>query len=240
MYLDTEPNSVSEYQIDFSLQGIISGSIRGSPLILTSFPFGLIFGVLAKQTGLSLQESVFMSGAVFAGSAQIIALGLWKTPLPIFAIIITTFFINMRMMLMGATLRSWFGKLPAWQAYLSLAFLTDGGWALTLQEFKEKRYNGAFLIGNGITLFICWILSTALGFAVGTFIEQPAKFGLDFFVTAAFLSLIVGKWNGRRDIFPWCVAAIAALIVYQLIPGNWYILAGGLSGSLSGAIKNDE
>ena len=43
-------------------------------------------------------------------------------------------------------------------------------------------------------------------------------------------------WRGKSDIVPWMVAAVAAMVAARLIPGNWYILIGGLVGSFAGAV----
>ena len=43
-------------------------------------------------------------------------------------------------------------------------------------------------------------------------------------------------WKGKGDLIPWLVAALAAIVSAKLIPGNWYIIIGGLLGSLAGAI----
>jgi len=42
-------------------------------------------------------------------------------------------------------------------------------------------------------------------------------------------------FRGRRDLAPWAVAIIVALVAKALIGGNWYIVVGGLTGGLFGA-----
>src|SRR6266481_2121664 len=75
---------------------------RGSlPLGVGVATYGLVFGVLARQAGLSVIEVVFMSGLVFTGSAQFVALTLWGPAPPIFAVTAATFIVNLRYILMG-------------------------------------------------------------------------------------------------------------------------------------------
>jgi predicted branched-subunit amino acid permease len=78
--------------------------------------------------------------------------------------------------------------------------------------------------------------STVVGRLVGALIDDPARYGLDFAFTATFLALLLGMWRGRMDIVPWAVAALAAIAASRLIDGNWYIIIGGIAGSLAGAI----
>ena len=48
--------------------------------------YGLAFGVLADQAGLSLVATVMMSALVSSGSAQIVALQIWAEPIPLVAL----------------------------------------------------------------------------------------------------------------------------------------------------------
>ena len=47
------------------------------PVAISVAAYGVVWGVLAKQAGLSMFEVLLMSGLVFAGSAQFVALDLW-------------------------------------------------------------------------------------------------------------------------------------------------------------------
>ena len=99
--------------VTFTRAGALAGARRTVPLGVSAFAVGAVFGVLARQAGLGLPEALLMSALVFAGSAQFVALGLWATPLPVLAIVLTTLVVNLRHVLMGAALRSWLARLPA-------------------------------------------------------------------------------------------------------------------------------
>lgn len=210
--------------------------MQSLPIIISVIPFGLIFGVMARQTHLlDVASTTLMSAAVFAGSSQLVALSLWQLPLAVASIVTTTFLVNLRLTLMSASLRPWFEKLSVWQAYGSLLFLTDAGWALQLQEFQEDEPNASFLIGNGIAQYLVWVSSSISGYWLGAAITSPERWGLDFVVPASFLALLIGLWRGKSDALPWLSAVIAAFAASQMIPGNWFIIIGGLTGSLTGA-----
>ncbi len=230
----------SDGNLTFNAAGFLAGITKSLPMLIAGIPFGLVFGVMARQTDLSIGETALMSGMVFAGTAQLVALSLWHAPLPVLSIVLTTFLVNLRYILMSASLRPYFEKLSVWQSYGSMLVLSDGGWALQLQEFSEGRRNGAFLLGNGIAQYFEWVSSSVLGFWLGAAIREPEKWGLDFVVPASFLALLVGMWRGKSNILPWTVAIIASLISSKLLAGNWFILIGGLAGSLTGAFLNGE
>lgn len=227
-----------EEPLPFTHAGLVAGARQSIPVIFSTFAYGLVFGVLARQAGLSLPEALLMSALVFAGASQLIALGLWATPLPTLAIVLTTFIVNLRYLLMGAALRPWFSRLPARKAYSSVFLMADENWALTMGAFAKDDPDGAFLLGGGVTLFVSWLSATLVGQLAGAFIPDPQRLGLDFAFTAVFLALLVGMWKGASDLLPWLAAAAVAVAAAHWLPGEWYILLGGLAGSLVGALRH--
>ena len=223
----------SEEPVAFDLKGGVAGARRVLPIALSVCAYGLVFGVLAQQARLSLLEVLLMSGLVFAGSAQLIVLSLWAMPLPIAAILLTTLIVNLRNLLLGAAISPWFSRLPPLKAYTSIFFLADENWALTMGEFAQGKRNAAFLLGSGLVLYVAWVGSTVVGRTLGDVVHDPARFGLDFAFTAVFLSLLVGLWKGKADLIAWVAAAIVAVAAAHVLPGKWYILLGGLAGSVA-------
>ncbi len=221
----------------FTLAGVKRGVRRALPLAVSVFTVGLVFGVLARQARLSGVEATLMSALVFAGASQFVALSLWLImPFPVIAIILTTLVVNLRHLLMGASLRPWFARLPGFTAYCSVFFMVDESWALTMGEFSAGERDAAFLLGSGGLLFVAWVASSVVGQIAGSSIQNPAQWGLDFAFTAVFIALLAGMWRGRSHFLPWAVAAGTALAAYHWLPGEWYIVLGGLAGSLTGAI----
>ena len=92
----------------------------------------------------------------------------------------------------------------------------------------------------GLTLFLAWFGATATGHLAGAIIQDPTRWGLDFAFLAVFLALIAGMWRGKSDLLPWTVAAGIAILASQWLPGKWYILLGGLAGSIVGAVSHAD
>jgi predicted branched-subunit amino acid permease len=208
------------------------------PLAISIAAYGLVWGVLAGQKGLSVTEVALMSSLVFAGASQFVALDMWAPSggLPILSIVIAVAIVNLRLVLMTATLRPLVARLPLPRALATMFFVSDEQWALTMAEINKGGGSVAFLLGTGTLSWLSWVSSTLAGRLVGALIDDPVKYGLDFAFTATFLALLLGMWKGRLDIVPWAVAALTAILSSRLIEGNWYIVIGGLAGSLAGAI----
>lgn len=217
--------------------GFLLGARMFIPLAISVAAYGIVWGVLAGQAGLGVLEVVLMSGLVFAGASQFVALDMWQAgALPVGAIVLATFIINLRLMLMSATLRPLVRRLPRWRASLSMFLVTDENWALTMGEVAKGRGTLAFLLGSGAMCWLTWLTATLSGRLVGSAIDDPTRYGLDFAFTATFLALLFGMWKGKADLVPWAVAALTAILTARLVPGNWYIIAGGLTGSFAGAL----
>lgn len=226
--------------LTFSLAGFREGFVAGTPVALGVAGYGVVFGVVAASAGLSVAEAALMSATVLAGAAQLVAVELWADPIPVVAVVTTTAVVNLRYVLMGAALRPWFEDLTAVQAYTSLFFFADENWALTVAALRGGSTRGAYLLGSGVVLWLLWILSTVVGATAGDLVGDPAQYGLDFVVTALFLTLAAGFWEGRESLRPWIGAAAVALAVESLVPGEWYILAGALAGAAVEVLTYDE
>ncbi len=207
------------------------------PVAVSIAAYGVVWGVLAGQAGLSVLEVALMSGLVFAGASQFVALDMW-TPgaLPVLSIIIAAGIINLRMLLMSATLRPLVGHLSLPRQLGAMFFVSDEQWAMTMAEVTKGKGSVAFLLGTGALSWFAWMGSTLCGRVLGAFIDDPTRYGLDFAFTATFLALLLGMWRGRGDLVPWIVGALAAILTSRLIEGNWYIIVGGLVGSFAGAL----
>lgn len=210
------------------------GALATIPVAMSVFAYGMVYGLLTRQAAMSWTEAILSSGLVFAGSAQFVALDMWSHPLPVGALIFTIFIVNLRHLLMGAALTPWLGGLPLRTSGLLFFFMSDESWALTYGALNRGKCGPGFLLGSGLLVWGAWLAATLTGRAVGAAIPDPGRFGLDFAFTAVFLALLAGLWKGRRDIPAWLVATATSLAVYHLVPGKWYIVAGGLAGSLTG------
>lgn len=230
---ETAPDS----GVTFTLGGALAGARKCVPVAVSGFAIGLVFGALAGQAGLNALEATLMSALVFSGAAQFVVLGMWAASPPAGAIALATLVVGLRHLLMGAALAPVFSRLPRLKAYTSVFFMADENWALTMGEFGKGRRDGAFLIGGGLLMAFSWTVSTFIGGTLGGALENPARWGLDFAFTAVFLALIAGMWKGRSDLLPWTVAALVAVAAHNWLPGQWYILLGGLAGSLAGVVR---
>lgn len=200
------------------------------PICIAAIPIGIVWGALAVERGLSTIEIGLMSATVFAGASQFVAIGLWASPLPVIAIIFATFMINLRHIMMSASIgRSMQNFSPA-QRLIAFYGLTDEVWALSEARALKAPLTPACYAGMAIPLFLCWVSSTMAGGAFGQLLGQPEAYGLDFVFSAMFIGLVVGF----RRVPAWLPVIITSAgisaLAYQFLPAPWFVIAGGLAG----------
>jgi 4-azaleucine resistance transporter AzlC len=207
------------------------------PLLIGVFPFGMIYGALALNAGLSTLASQMMSSMVFAGSAQFITAQLVHDAAPAFVIIVTIAVVNLRHMLYSASLAPYLHDLSfRWKALLSY-LLTDEAYAPTI--IKYERDGGAgpvshwFLLGAGFSLWFTWQVSTALGIFLGAAI--PEDWPLDFALPLTFIAMVVPILKNRPMVASALSAGVVALLAFSL-PYKLGIILAALTGILVGTI----
>ncbi len=222
----------------FSAAAVRLGARRGVPILLGLAPFGMVAGVLAQGQGLSLAEAGLMSAVVFAGSAQLLALGHWGVPAPVLALSLGAFVINLRMALMGPVLMPWLERVRGWRLWGSLFVMADQNWALSVEHMRRGEGDAGFLFGSGLVVWAGWVATTIAGYVLGVLVRPSPDHPLFFAALAVFVALLVPMWRGRSDVVPWAVAAVVATAAARWLPGSWYILIGAFSGALAGAIQD--
>ena len=226
---------------DTARAAFIAGALRCAPVALGVLAYGLVFGALAQQAGLSLGETAFMSLVVYSGSAQFVALGLWMLPPPVLALAVATFLVNFRFFLMAATMSRVLEGWPLPRALAALFWASDENWAVTMAE-GERRHWGAFFLGTSAVLYVAWPTASLLGHALGAVVADPKRWGFDFAFTAVFVTLAVGLARKHRAPLVWIASAAGALLADRLLAGGILgssapVLVGGLAGALVAALK---
>lgn len=214
----------------FSSDGVRRGMRATVPMGVSVATYGVVFGMLARQTGLTFPENVLLNVFVFAGAAQTVVLDSWSYPLPVASIVLTTLLINLRLLLLGAAVRPWLRELPARKVYPMLHLMADEGWAIAMNARGRGERDAGFFMGCNLAVAIAWLPAVIAGHLLGGELGDPATIGLDFAFTIVFAAMLFGGYRGRFDLLPWAAATVAALIGWRFLPGTWYVIMGGLAG----------
>jgi 4-azaleucine resistance transporter AzlC len=207
-----------------------AGAFAIAPLTIAAIPFGLIFGAEAMRRGLTPAEASLMSLAVFAGGAQFLAVGLWRHPAPWASLAFAALLVNLRHVLMGASLVPKMGRFLSWRRWLAAFVLTDEVWATSERRAHRGPLTPAFYFGAGGSMYSVWQIATACGTAIGSYVPNPETYALDFAFPATFLCMVMGFARTWRTVPIVAASAAASLATHHAFGGSWYVIAGALAG----------
>ncbi len=209
----------------------------GLPFLLMVFPFGMLFGVVATEAGLTLTEAVWFSVVVIAGASQFTALQLMNENAPTLVVLASALAVNLRMAMYSASLTPHLGGTPMWQRALISYFLVDQTYAGSVLEYERRpgltvAEKTAYFFGVATPVCPPWYFATLLGGWLGSAI--PTELGLDFAVPIAFLAMIAPMLRTRAHSVAAATAACLAL-GFAWLPYNLGLIVGGAGGMMAGA-----
>lgn len=223
----------SEQKSTDSILSLRNGAKAAWPICLGYIPIGLALGVLAEQTGIPFWAVGLMSILVFAGSAQFIAVAMLAAGASPGSIILTTFVVNLRHILMSSSLALYLRSVNRWFLSLFAYGITDESFAVNMTRFRKGGWDKVSALGVNHISNIVWVLSTISGVLVGQFIPQGA-FGIDYALTGMFICLLVFQLQGKIFLVTGMLAALIATVWFLLIPGNSYIVGASICAATIG------
>ncbi len=201
------------------------GARKAFSIVLGYLPLGFAYGALANLAGLELSLIAAMSLLVFAGSAQFIAVNMLAAGSGGLAVIATVFLVNLRHLLMSASLSPHLKACPRRVLPLLAFWLTDENYAMACGELKKRERSYLYMLGLFGTAYTGWVLGGILGGVFGRFFSSPdAALTMGYALYAMFIFLIVIQATERRLLLAGAVSSLLAVVFYLYIPGSWYII----------------
>jgi len=187
---------------------------QAASISLAVAPFGVAFGVLARQADLNLLETLGFSTIIFTGSAQFAAVGVLGDGGTVVAAVVAGVLLNLRMIAFGVVIAPALAG-PRWRRAVSAQLMIDESSAVgSAQDSLEMARFGYLLTGGGV--FVVWNLATVAGYSAlrgaGDLVET---IGIDATIPAVFLALI---WPRLADDRQRLVAGLGAVIAFATVP----------------------
>ena len=203
------------------------GVKAATPIVLGYLPVGLAFGVLARRAGLTPPEAGLMSLLVYAGSSQFIAVEMISKGALWFPIVVTTFLVNLRHLLMSSTLSLYLNKKSLRTLALLAAQLTDESFAVAMSNRSKFAHGFAYLFGLQVTSQLAWITGSVGGAFFGGLIDHEG-YGLPFALPSLFICLLVLQIRSPVHFWMMMTAGVSSLIFKATFSGNGYIVLATL------------
>lgn len=215
------------------------------PVLLGYLFLGFAFGLLLQEAGYSFWWAFLSSAIVYAGSIQFVLVDFLSggTSLPVIAVM--TLLINSRHAFYGLSFVEKFRKM---KTYPYMVFsLTDETYSLlcslkTPEGMDEKKV--MFLISLFDQLY--WIAGSVLGAVLGQMLPFEMT-GIDFAMTALFVTIFVDQWREARSHLPAVIGLCSSVVCLLIFGGSNFILPSliitvgllmALRGRLEGKVAN--
>ena len=200
------------------------GILAVSPHMLSVIPFGIICGAIGIEMGFSPYLVYAMSIIIFGGASQIVFLQLISGGASSFIAVTSVGVINSRHLLYGAVLSEYLEKLSLIKKLVISYFIVDQGFAESnkfLKKNKDQNNKHYHLLGTGITLWVCWQISTILGIILGSFI--PEELGLKFAVPLTFIAILINELRKIDHVIVIFVSGLSSIFFFNA-PLKSYII----------------
>ena len=219
----------------YSRRAVFLDALKYSiPVLLGYVTLGTAFGLMVSSTGYPWWLALVMSGWIFAGAGQFIALGLFAAGTTLWQACLIQFVVNIRHAAYGLSMLKRFRGTGVFKPYLIFA-LSDETFAL-LSSLPEASHDASpdsldgerkrrlFMVFLSALDQSYWLLGTVIGAIAGAIIPFEMK-GVSFALTALFVVLMIEQIKKVKKPLLFVVSAVAALLGVFLLPGSLSILA---------------
>ncbi len=220
----------------------LQGMKAGIPVIFGFITAGMAFGVLARQATLTPLQTLCMSIFVYAGASQMLAAGLLMQGAGIFSIVLATFIINLRHLIMSTCVAEKLPTLSVPKKLVSAWGITDESFGIFTTAPKENN-NFPFLLGIILVSYPSWCLGSFLGAVTVDLLPPIITASMNIALYAMFISLVVpGASKSWRLTLLVVFTAICNSILVRYMASSWAIIASTLIGAAVGVfwMPNEE
>lgn len=205
--------------------GLLRRALRASlPVMAGYLVLGAGFGMIMQSKGLGLLCALSMSVFIYAGSMQYVAIGLITGGASYLTVALTTLLVNARHLFYGISVVDKYRGAGAYKPYLAFS-LTDETYSLIvgagedIPESDRPRYY--FAVSALDQLY--WVVGSAVGSLIGSLIPFSTD-GMDFALTALFVTIFVDQWRRNRDKLPAVLGVLLSLVCLLIFGSDYFLI----------------
>jgi 4-azaleucine resistance transporter AzlC len=192
--------------------------------VMTGYLFlGFGFGILMYQSGYGLLWSAAMSIFIYAGSLQYVTVSLLAEGAGLLTVALTSLVVNARHLFYGISMVDAYRDSGKHKPYLIFA-LTDETYSLVCGgRVPEGVCPRKYRLYVSVLDHLYWIGGTLLGALAGAVL--PINFtGIEFVLTALFVTIFVEQWLSVKDHRPALIGAGSTLVCLILFGKDVFLI----------------
>lgn len=182
------------------------------------------FGILLKTKGYGVGWSIAMSGLIYAGSMQYLAIDLLCGGAGLLTTAVTTLMVNARHLFYGISMVERYQNTGKKKPYLIFA-LTDETYSLVCSEESVKGIKEPKEYYFLVSLFnqSYWVLGSIIGSLLGNIIPFNVE-GIDFALTALFVTIFVEQWLTAKSHVPALIGVISSVVCLVIFGADSFLI----------------
>ncbi len=201
---------------------------------------GISFGLSARHAGLNVVQATLMSMIVVAGSSQFFAVEMIAKGASPLIIIVGTFFINLRHLVMSTYIMNRLKDESLIKKLILSYVICDESFTLFSLSKKQEDYS-SFLGGMNLMLHTSWSLGTLAGALLMNVVSSKFADALGIAIYAAFISMLMPSLKASRKILLTVVFTALVNVLLSTIMGNGLnIIISMLTGAFFATALPDE
>jgi predicted branched-subunit amino acid permease len=213
------------------------GYLDCAPFILIVVPYSMLFGVVARDAGLDVVQTMSMSVLVIAGASQFTALALLQDQAPVFIVVFTALAVNLRMAMYSAALVPHIGHARFGTRVLMAYLMVDQAFAVAVKTYEDRpgmspTNKVAYYFGAMMLICPFWYGFTLVGAVVGQAI--PESYSLDFAVPICFIALTAPLLRSLPHVIAALTSCVAAM-AFAWVPWSLGLILAALTAMIVGA-----
>lgn len=189
------------------------------PVLTGYICLGIGFGIVLESKGYGLIWAFAMGLFIYAGSMQFVAIDLLSGGASLVATALTTLMVNARHLFYGISMIDKYKNMGNKKPYMLFA-LTDETYSLVVSDSSNDK-ELYFLI----SLFnhIYWITGCVLGAAVGSILNFNTE-GIDFVLTALFVTIVVEQWLTTKNHLSAIIGVISTVFCLLIFGKDLFLI----------------
>ncbi|MBE6556493.1 MAG: branched-chain amino acid transporter AzlC [Ruminococcaceae bacterium] len=210
------------------------------PVLTGYLVLGFGFGMILRSAGYGILLAFLMSLLIYAGSMQYVAVGLLSGGASLITVALTTLMVNARHLFYGISMLEPYKGTGKKKPYLIFA-LTDETYSLLCTDNpaippEQKNHYRLFV---SLLNHLYWVSGSVAGAVAGTLIPFNSE-GIDFALTALFLTIFLEQWLSNKRHTPAVIGVAVSLLCLLLFGSEHFLIPAMLIMTLLLCLYREE
>lgn len=214
-------------------ESILSGMKASMPIMASYLALGVACGIVLYDAGFNVWAIFLMSSLVFAGAAQFLAGSMVALGAAVPSIILMVFFLNLRHVLMSASISNYVKNKPLSFLAVFSHTLSDESFGINYSNFQTDDWTPNEALVTNLMNYSAWVMSTVLGGVIGSQFTINTLI-MNYALIAMFLCMMVMQFVSKEHIIAAGVSVVLSVVFTLVLKHNIALVLATVIASFVG------